>query len=75
MEFLYFLFTQDILHYPGVKRNYKLIRFPYGDKGGDNKEELQNYFNSQDWYVPDSSYNGHLSPVEKANVEFIKSHE
>ncbi|HWL24670.1 MAG TPA: YARHG domain-containing protein [Ureibacillus sp.] len=40
-----------------------------------NSRELQNYFNSQDWYVPDSSYNGHLSPVEKANVEFIKSHE
>lgn len=27
----------------GVERNYKLMRFPYGDKGGDNKKELQNY--------------------------------
>jgi peptidoglycan/xylan/chitin deacetylase (PgdA/CDA1 family) len=27
----------------GIERRYKLIRFPYGDKGGDNKEEIQRY--------------------------------
>lgn len=27
----------------GVERKYKLFRFPYGDKGGDNKERLQEY--------------------------------
>ncbi len=27
----------------GVERKYKLIRFPYGDKGGKNKEDLQYY--------------------------------
>lgn len=40
-----------------------------------NSEELQNYFNSQNWYIPDPSYDGHLSTVEKANVDFIKSYE
>ncbi|MDR3594055.1 polysaccharide deacetylase family protein [Clostridium sp.] len=28
----------------GVLRKYKLIRFPYGDKGGKNKNALQEYF-------------------------------
>jgi peptidoglycan/xylan/chitin deacetylase (PgdA/CDA1 family) len=27
----------------GVERKYKLMRFPYGDKGGKNKVDLQNY--------------------------------
>ncbi len=27
----------------GVERKYKLMRFPYGDKGGKNKEALQEY--------------------------------
>ena len=27
----------------GVKREYKVFRFPYGDKGGDNKEFIQKY--------------------------------
>lgn len=27
----------------GIKRPAKIFRFPYGDKGGDNKEELQKY--------------------------------
>jgi peptidoglycan/xylan/chitin deacetylase (PgdA/CDA1 family) len=30
----------------GVKREYKLFRFPYGDKGGENKEALQEYLKS-----------------------------
>ncbi|ADL50261.1 polysaccharide deacetylase family protein [Clostridium cellulovorans] len=28
----------------GVTREYKLFRFPYGDKGGKNKDALQKYF-------------------------------
>ena len=39
-------------------------------------EELQNYFNSQYWYYPDSSYDdSDLSTLEKYNVDFIKSYE
>jgi membrane-associated protein TcaA len=38
-------------------------------------DDLRSYFNSQDWYVPDPSYNGDLSSVEKNNVDFIKSYE
>lgn len=37
--------------------------------------DLQNYFSSQSWYYPDPSYDGSLTSVEKANVEFIKSYE
>ena len=34
----------DALHqYAGVARRYKLFRFPYIDKGGENKERLQAY--------------------------------
>ena len=28
----------------GVERRYRPFRFPYGDKGGENKEKLQEYF-------------------------------
>ncbi len=38
-------------------------------------DDLRAYFNSQDWYVPDSSYGGNLSSIEKYNVDFIKSYE
>ncbi|WP_338470883.1 YARHG domain-containing protein [Niallia sp. XMNu-256] len=38
-------------------------------------DDLRAYFNSQDWYYPDSSYNGNLSSIEKHNVDFIKSYE
>ena len=37
--------------------------------------DLKSYFNSQDWYIPDSSYGGNLSSIEKYNVDFIKSYE
>ncbi len=30
----------------GVKREYKIFRFPYGDKGGENKAALQEYLAS-----------------------------
>lgn len=38
-------------------------------------KDLQNYFNSQDWYYPDPSYKEKLSAVEKHNVDLIKSLE
>ena len=38
-------------------------------------DDLRAYFNSQDWYIPDSSYSGNLSSIEKSNVDFIKSYE
>lgn len=38
---------EDLLNklyaYAGVERKYKLFRFPYGDKGGENKVRLQEY--------------------------------
>ncbi|HJF34007.1 MAG TPA: YARHG domain-containing protein [Sporosarcina psychrophila] len=37
--------------------------------------DLQNYFNNQAWYYPNSSYKGILSAVEKHNVDLIKSFE
>ncbi len=33
----------DIYKRAGVDRKYRPFRFPYGDKGGENKEKLQNY--------------------------------
>ncbi len=40
----------------GVERKYKLIRFPYGDKGGKNKEDLQNYLKKNHFCRIDDSY-------------------
>lgn len=31
----------------GVERKYRTFRFPYGDKGGDNKEAYQEYFKTE----------------------------
>jgi len=42
----------------GVERHYKLMRFPYGDKGGENKEELQNYLKKNHFCrIDDSKFN------------------
>lgn len=38
-------------------------------------KDLKDYFYSQDWYVPDPTYNGNLSTIEEYNVNFIKSFE
>lgn len=38
-------------------------------------QDLKAYFYSQDWYVPDPTYNGSLSSIEEYNVNFIKSFE
>ena len=38
-------------------------------------DDLRAYFKSQDWYIPDSSFSGNLSSIEKSNVDFIKSYE
>jgi peptidoglycan/xylan/chitin deacetylase (PgdA/CDA1 family) len=43
----------------GVERNYKLIRFPYGDKGGNNKEDLQNYLKKN-----------HFCRIDDSNINF-----
>lgn len=34
----------------GVKRVYRPFRFPYGDKGGDNKDALQEYFRTHGFH-------------------------
>lgn len=39
----------------GVERKYKLFRFPYGDKGGNNKDALQNYLKENGFTKPDDS--------------------
>lgn len=39
----------------GVERTHKLFRFPYGDKGGENKELLQRYFKEQGFSRIDDS--------------------
>ncbi len=36
----------DLYKEAGVERKFKLFRFPYGDKGGENKEALQQYLAS-----------------------------
>ncbi len=33
----------DIYHRAGIERKFRPFRFPYGDKGGENKEKLQQY--------------------------------
>lgn len=55
-----------------LARNEIYARYGYIFKS----EELQNYFNSQYWYSPNSSASENsLSSLEKANVNFIKSYE
>ncbi len=39
----------------GVERKYKLMRFPYGDKGGKNKEALQEYLKENNFCRIDDS--------------------
>lgn len=40
----------------GVERIYKPFRFPYGDKGGDNKEALQKYFKENGFHKVDDTH-------------------
>lgn len=54
-----------------IARNEIYARYGYIFESKD----LQNYFKSQSWYIPNPSYNGDLSAVEKYNVDFIKSFE
>ena len=43
--------NEKVLNYfyakAGVERKYRPFRFPYGDKGGVNKEDIQNYLREQ----------------------------
>ncbi len=48
----------ELYHSAGIDRKYKPIRFPYGDKGGKNKEELQKYLKSNNFCrIDDSNIN------------------
>jgi len=38
-------------------------------------EDLQTYFSSKSWYLPDQSFDGSLNEIEKENVNFIKARE
>jgi len=40
-----------------------------------NSQTLQNYFDQQEWYWPNPSYDGNLNDVETHNVDLIKSLE
>lgn len=54
---------EDILnklyHTAGVERKYKLMRFPYGDKGGKNKEDLQKYLKKN-----------HFCRIDDSNIRY-----
>ena len=39
----------------GVERKFRPFRFPYGDKGGDNKEALQKYFQEKGFHKVDDT--------------------
>lgn len=54
-----------------VARNEIYARHGYIFKS----QDLKAYFYSQDWYIPDPTYNGTLSSIEQYNVNFIKSYE
>lgn len=42
----------------GVERKYKIFAFPYGDKGGNNKDKLQQYFKEKGFCrIDDSAVN------------------
>lgn len=40
----------------GVERKYRLFRFPYGDKGGENKDALQNYLREKGFHKVNDSH-------------------
>ncbi|AXH98237.1 YARHG domain-containing protein [Sporosarcina sp. PTS2304] len=54
-----------------LARNEIYARYGYIFKS----KELQAYFDSQNWYVPNDSYGGSLTDWEKHNVALIKSKE
>lgn len=54
-----------------LARNEIYARYGYIFKS----KELQTYFDSQYWYVPNETYGGSLTKWEKHNVELIKSKE
>lgn len=39
----------ELYHSAGIARKYKPIRFPYGDKGGKNKEDLQKFLQNNNF--------------------------
>lgn len=45
----------DLYKEAGVERIYRPFRFPYGDKGGDNKERLQKYLSEQGFHKVDDT--------------------
>lgn len=48
----------DLYQAAGVERKYKIFRFPYGDKGGENKDKIQAYLKEQGFCrIDDSSIN------------------
>ncbi|MDP1729167.1 MAG: polysaccharide deacetylase family protein [archaeon] len=48
-----------------IKRKYKLFRFPYGDKGGKIKDEIQNILKAKDYEQPDF----------KVKLSWMKEHD
>lgn len=45
----------DLYRRVGVERKYRPFRFPYGDRGGDNQEQLQKYFRENGFHKVDDT--------------------
>ena len=56
--------------YANVERKYKLFAFPYGDKGGNNKDKLQQYFKANGFArINDSAIDFEWYKDRKLNVD------
>lgn len=50
--------VDKLYRHAGVERKHKLFAFPYGDKGGENKDKLQEYFKGNGFSrIDDSAIN------------------
>ncbi len=48
---------ESVYEEAGIKREYKLFRFPYGDQGGDKKDDLQKFLKEQGFaHIDDSNF-------------------
>ncbi len=53
----------------GVKREYKLFRFPYGDQGGENKNKIQQFLREQRFAHIDDQAFDNMMYVQKGQKE------
>ena len=53
----------------GVKREYKLFRFPYGDQGGENKDKIQQFLRDQSFAHIDDRAFDNMMYIQKGQKE------